>query len=183
MSKISRWINDAYDKVWCPHDGVIELYDLLDMAEIVKSGLSKSHVSQIHPLIASVFDAVRDWWGDPIIVTAGIRCQAYQHVLKERGYRTAAISPHVYGVALDIIPMFDGPLHPAFSENKVPPTQDTIKRLANAIHKIDPDIRIFTARYDFKFIHMDCAYLLSDPLPDDRPRPASWKAGVRDWPC
>ena len=171
--KISRWIDTEFDNVECPHlkvDGTPE-------STTIFPGEEYQHVSWIHPLIASVFDAARERWDSPILVTSGIRCQAYQEVLRKKGLRTAEVSPHVYGVALDIQSQ-------RAVDRGIDPTllvHDS-KRIAELIHKVDPGIRIFCARYAFKFVHMDAAYLIPDPLPDGRPKPESWKAGVRDFP-
>lgn len=187
MTKLSRWISTEYDRVECPHIDKAGVRLPMGMRiSTTSSGEAETPFedklnSLVHePLnsyIASVFDAARDRWGSPILVTSGVRCFAYQQILKERGLRTAEVSPHCYGVALDIVPKFDkGELDaPEF-------VKDQVRLLARYIREVDTEIRIFVALYDFKFIHMDCAFVLHDPLPDGRPKPEAWKAGVRDYP-
>ena len=174
--KISRWIDTEFDNVECPHSMWIPDYDGIERPEHMTPSEFFFH-PPLHPLIASVFDAARERWDSPILVTSGIRCQAYQEVLRKKGLRTAEVSPHVYGVALDIQSQ-------RAVDRGIDPTllvHDS-KRIAELIHKVDPGIRIFCARYAFKFVHMDAAYLIPDPLPDGRAKPESWKAGVRDFP-
>ena len=187
MNKVSRFISTEWDKVDCPHVD-LDGQPLLRMPD--RLGGDTSHPIWIHPLIASVFDAVRDKWGSPILVTRGVVCLAYQEVLVnlwdknreeaiKRGIvaRPAEISPHCYGVALDVVPE-DTPDLSIVTHTEV---ATACMVLAEAIHEVDPEIRIFTARYGFKFVHLDCSFVLSDPLPDGRKKPESWKGGVRDW--
>ena len=173
MSKVSRYISTEWDKIECPHSMWIPDYEGIERPKHITPSEFFFH-SPLHPLIASVFDAAREKWEAPILVTSGVRCWAYQEVLRQKGLRTAEVSPHIYGTALDIMP------YARENERNLP--GDNEKDLAIIIHEIDANIRIYVARYAFKFIHLDCAYLLPDPLPDGRAKPESWKEGVRDFP-
>ena len=108
-------------------------------------------------------------------MTSGVRCRFYQEVLRKRGYRTALVSPHLFGVALDVKP-----------KAEVIDSPEDVKRLAMLFHEIDRDLRIFTARYDFRFLHLDCAYLVSDEdlrrYADLQTRPEAYRPGLRDFP-
>lgn len=48
-------------------------------------------------------DAVRDELGEPVVITSGHRCDAYQADLRAQGYETAkGISQHELGKAADV---------------------------------------------------------------------------------
>ena len=178
--KVSRWIDTRWDQVKCPHRDVGEGSSALSRTKSLYTyGPGPALPSEVphaplHPLIASVFDEARDRWGGPLLVTSGVRCRWYQDVLRRQGYRTAWVSPQLFGVALDVKP------------KKVLGGSEDVKKLAVLLHDIDGDLRIFTARYGFRFIHLDCAYLVSD---EDRTcyaglqtKPEAYRPGARDFP-
>lgn len=53
------------------------------------------------PLL-TLAEAVREDWGKPLTVNAGVRTRAKQEALRQAGYKTAGYSPHVYRCALDL---------------------------------------------------------------------------------
>ena len=97
--------------------------------------------------IRKVFDAfedLREFVGRPIFISSGYRCKEYQKILTARGYKTAEVSPHNFGVALDIIVGDE-------RDNQV---------AVSFLELYHSDLRIGFQLYNHKFIHIDTAYLL-----------------------
>jgi len=119
------------------------------------------HYSAILHLF-SIFENIRAYYDEPIVITSGYRCPEYQEILRSKGYKAAKYSPHNFGVALDIMGHT---------------IEDTAKLYAY-IKKQFPDVRLGYFKYKEHFIHMDVAYLLK---PEDIPEPAKpyWHKGAR----
>lgn len=90
-------------------------------------------------------DEARELAGVPFLISSGYRCEKYNELLKERGYRVAKYSSHMTGYAADIL---------VDKNNK--------QKIIEACEKVFKRMGIAE-----KFIHVDC-----DP---SKPSPVRWK--------
>lgn len=97
------------------------------------------------------FEKLRDMMGIPIPVTSGYRCKRHQDELRELGYKAALVSPHNFGVALDI----------TFSSIEL--NMEAYKLLTE---EVNPNLRVGFWKYQKELIHLDTAYnlILTDDL-------------------
>jgi len=109
----------------------------------------------IHGSIVEVADEVRRRWGGPIPCTAGVRTQGKQELLRQRGYRAAQYSPHVYRCAMDL---------------DVPAAGD-VRRLVAIVREVSRElgipVRIGWRQYlnaGQSFVHVDTAPVLARDL-------------------
>lgn len=122
------------------------------------------------PLIA-VLDKYRELKGKPVTINSMYRTQRHQDNLKEAGYRTAATSPHVAGMAADI---------DTTSERD---TYDSVSLLVKAAKQLGIKIRLGYQSYladGNTFIHVDvCPEYYAPGKPYyAQGHPAQWERAI-----
>jgi zinc D-Ala-D-Ala carboxypeptidase len=136
--KISPFISDR--EASCSHCGKTKVYE---------------------PMVL-LFNEARQAYGKPIVINSFYRCPEYQKQLQKSNPNAALISPHVYGVAMDL----------------AIPRDLTIYQLIDLFLQAAKDLglpkpRIGHKQYNNAFLHVDLAFMV-----DPNPAPWAWKPGV-----
>jgi uncharacterized protein YcbK (DUF882 family) len=132
--------------------------------------------------ILELFEAVRSELKAPLAITSGRRTQAGQDALREKGYRAATHSPHVWGAAIDVVV-------PAWMNDTA--LSEMFLTKANQRGQMLPRIGMHTYRRAFglksaPFIHVDVMPAFIQALKDGAempkhmpdlpdPMPAAWR--------
>jgi len=122
----------------------------------------KFYENQIYYDFFCIFENTRKEWGRPLIIPrgGGYRCPKYQKLLKIQGRPTAMLSPHYFGIALDI-DLND---------------REEIEAFVDLLERKYPWLRIGFQRYldrGMSFVHFDIAFkVIPQPVP-------SWIEGYR----
>lgn len=125
----------------------------------------------VNELLIRLLDAVRQASSHPLFINSFNRSEAYQEELKERGFRTATVSPHVVKLAADIDTL----------------SEDDTTALVKRIHEVAGIVKI-KVRIGYKqyleagqtFVHVDvCPEYYAKGKPwHDRPHPDVWEKEI-----
>lgn len=138
--KVSPYITDW--EATCSHCGEARLYE---------------------PMIR-LFARARKTYGRPIVINSFYRCPDYQKQLQGNNPYAVSISPHVYGVAMDLaIP----------AGLTIYQFKDLFLQAAKELGLQKP--RLGHKQYNDAFLHVDLAFMVKN-----NPKPGVWKSGV-EW--
>jgi len=125
-------------------------------------------------ILIDYIQTIRYRWGKSIKINSGYRSEKKQKALKAQGYKTAANSPHVVGMAADLDTTSKAETEALFA---------LIRQLAAAGKW---DIRIGYKQYlaaGQTFIHLDVCpsyYAKGKPL-HETPHPQAWEISALTW--
>lgn len=134
---------------------------------ITDNEASCSHCGEcvvFEPMV-QLFNEVRDFIGNPIIINSCYRCEDYQKILQGTNKNAATYSPHVTGAAMDLAIPKDLDL------NQFKTLFSVMSR-----HLGFGKPRFGYKQYDYRFLHVDLVYL----VPGLTHKPAAWREGV-EW--
>lgn len=125
----------------------------------------------VNELLMRVLDSFRESVGVPVTINSFNRSEAKQEELREAGYKTAKVSPHVAKMAADI------------DTNTVEQTRDWAKRLKVVGKLLGIKVRVGSEQYikaGMSFVHVDvCAEFYAPGKPfHGTPHPIQWEKEI-----
>lgn len=120
--------------------------------------------ARLYEPVIKLFEKARKAYGKPININSFYRCPEYQEKLQGSNPNAATISPHTYGVAMDL----------------AIPYGLTVLQLKSYFTQAAKELGFLKPRFGHKqykdaFLHVDLAFMVKD-----NPVPNAWKPGV-EW--